>query len=475
MEHNKFMWEYIMTELEDVVGVENVDTGIADLITHGSDNFWLSIQMTSRGHVPTIPDIVVRPGSVEEVSRILVIANYYKIPVIPFGGASAGQGGMTPVKGGISLDMKRMNKVIEIDEISNTVTVEVGINFQQLEWIANERGYSLMHYPSSITCSTVGGFLAHNGIGVLSTKYGKIDDQCIWVEVVIPNGTVLQSSPVPKHSSGPYIKDIFLGSEGTFGVITRAKFKLFKIPQVRLFRAFMFKDLSSGIAAGRDMVMEFKPSILRFYDEASTSSIIHKVLGIEKTGYFMNLAVEGMEKVAQFEMDRVIEICCGNYAAEDLGNEFGEKWWKHKLTFFYPGHGFKYPQLYGTMDSCATFKNIEKVYWAMKNTVETNFPQARFIAHFSHWYEWGCIIYDRFIIDKAPEDPMEAMRLHNQIWRAGVRAALANGGVINDHHGIGLKLGNLMKEQYGPTMMVYEGLKKLFDPNGIMNPYKMGV
>ena len=475
MKCSDFMWDFIRTELEDVVGAENVDTGIADLITHSDDVYWLSVQMTSKGCAPAMPNIVVRPGSVEEVSRILVIANYYKIPVIPFGGASGSQGGIIPVKGGISLDMKRMNKVLEIDEMSRTITVEAGINFQQLEWIANERGYSLMHYPSSITCSTAGGFLAHNGIGVLSTKYGKIDDQCIWVEAVIPNGTILQSSPVPKHSSGPYLKDIFLGSEGTFGVITRATFKLFKIPDVRLFRAFLFKDLTTAIAAGRDMLAEFKPSILRLYDEGETKSIIRKIIGLEKSGFFMNLAVEGLEKIAEFEMERVVEICCGKYSAEDLGNEFGEKWWEKRVTFFYPGHIFKYPQMYGTMDSVGTYKNIGKIYWAMKNAVESNFPQARFIAHFSHWYEWGAMIYDRFIIDKAPEDPMEAMRLHNHIWRTGVRAALANGGVINDHHGVGLKLGHLMREQYGSSMMIYDGLKKLFDPNGIMNPYKMGV
>ena len=474
MKFNNFMCDFIRTELEDAVGVDNVDTGIADLITHSGDGFWLSLQETSRGRMPAMPDIVVRPGSVEEVSKVLVIANYYKIPVVPFGGASGSQGGMIPVAGGIALDMKRMNKVLEFCEQSHTVTVEVGINFQQLEWNANERGYSLMHYPSSISCSTVGGFLAHNGIGVLSTKYGKIDDQCIWVEAVIPDGTILQSSLVPKHSSGPYLKDIFLGSEGTFGVITRAKLKLFRNPQVRIFHAFLFKNLADGIAAGRDMVAEFKPSILRLYDEPETKSIIKKIIGVEKPGAFMNLAVEGLEKIAKIEMERVMEICVDQYGAEDMGQEFGEKWWKHRVTFFYPGNVFKYPQMYGTMDSVGSYKDIENIYWAMKNAVE-KFPDTRFIAHFSHWYEWGTIIYDRFIIEKAPEDPMEAMRLHNQIWRAGVRAALANGGVINDHHGIGLKLGNLMKEQYGSSMMIYNGLKKLFDPNGIMNPYKMGV
>ena len=127
------------------------------------------------------------------------------------------------------------------------------------------------------------------------------------------------------------------------------------------------------------------------------------------------------------------------------------------------------------MDTVATFSNIEKIYWAMKHAVEDNFENVRFIAHCSHWYEWGTMIYDRFIMDDPPQDPQEALRLHNQIWNAGVRAALANGGVINDHHGIGLKLSHLMKEQYGPSMQIMEGVKKALDPNGIMNPYKLGL
>ena len=113
----------------------------------------------------------------------------------------------------------------------------------------------------------------------------------------------------------------------------------------------------------------------------------------------------------------------------------------------------------------------------MKEVIETNFPQAKFIAHFSHWYEWGAMVYDRFIVNKefVPEDPHEALRLHQAVWTCGVRAALANGGVVNDHHGVGIKLGRLMKEQYGPAMQVFEGLKKQLDPNGIMNPFKLGL
>ena len=135
------------------------------------------------------------------------------------------------------------------------------------------------------------------------------------------------------------------------------------------------------------------------------------------------------------------------------------------------------PQMFGTMDTIASYDKIEKIYWEMKKAIETNFPFAKFIAHFSHWYEWGAMMYDRFIIDEehVPQDPVEAMRLHNAIWNLGIRTALKHGGVVNDHHGVGFKLGRLMKEQYGSAMQVFEGLKKTLDPNGIMNPFKLGL
>lgn len=146
-----------------------------------------------------------------------------------------------------------------------------------------------------------------------------------------------------------------------------------------------------------------------------------------------------------------------------MGSDYGKKWWDEKITFFYPGYMMDIPQMFGTMDTIAPYGKIEEIYWAMKEAIEKNFPQAKFIAHFSHWYEWGAMVYDRFIIDgkDVPQDPVEALRLHQAVWTCGVRTALAHGGVVNDHHGVGIKLGRLMKEQYGPAMQVFEGLKKI--------------
>lgn len=474
MEFRGFMKDMIRSELEDAAGAEHVSTARGEKLAYSTDYFWLSRMILDKGGEPALPDYIVRPASAEEISKILKIANYYKIPVHTWGGGSGSQGGALPMAGGIMLDVKRMNRLLDIDTVSGTITCETGMIFQTLEWYANEKGFSIMHLPSCLTCCTVGGALAHNGIGVVSTKYGKIDDQCISMEVVLPNGDIIQTMPVPKHSSGPDIRQLFLGSEGTLGVMTKARFKMVPLPQVRRHHAFLFDSITTGYNACREIAQAVKPSIMRLFDEAETVSIIRKVIGFDKKGSFMNLTVEGWDTVAAAE-ERIILDIAAKYGAEYLGSQYGEKWFENRITFFYPGHMMNNPQMFGTIDTVATYNNIEPLYWAMKHTIEDNFPGVRFISHSSHWYDWGAMNYSRFIMDQPPDDPAECIRLHNRIWNASVRTAIANGGVVNDHHGVGLKLGRLMKESYGPAMQVLEGLKKSLDPNGIMNPYKLGL
>ncbi len=473
MEFRGFMNEFIRLELEDIVGRENVSTNMGDKLAYATDYFWVPRMIIDRGGRPALPDCIVRPASAEEVSKVLKIANYYKIPVQTWGGGSGSQGGALPMAGGILLDVKRMDKLIDINTESGYITCETGMIFQTLEWYANERGYSVMHLPSCLTCCTVGGALAHNGIGILSTKYGKIDDQVLSVEVVLPNGDIINTLPVPKHSSGPNLLNLFVGSEGCLGIMTKARFKITKLPEVRRHHAFLFNDMSTGYNACREIVQTVKPSIMRLFDEAETVSIIKQVIGFEKKGSFLNLTVEGKEKIVAAEEEYIMEIA-EKYGAQYLGSEYGEKWFDNRITFFYPGITLNNPKMFGTLDTTATYDNIQNVYWAMKKAIEA-YPGVKFISHSSHWYEWGCMNYSRFIIENPPEDTEEAIRLHNSIWNDGIRAAIANGGVINDHHGVGLKLSRLMKENYGPAMQVLEGLKKELDPNGIMNPYKLGL
>lgn len=471
---NDFLFTMVLSELEDAVGRENCSTRDIDKLTHAVDYFWLSRMWADRGRRMPEADAVVSPKNAAEVSKVLKIANYYRIPVTTFGGGGGTQGGAIPVAGGIVLDTKRMDEVTDFNEKSLYIECGAGTIYKHLEWAANERGYATMHYPSSLNCSTVGGFLAHRGIGVVSTKYGKIDDMVLQMEVVLPNGDIIETSPAPKHAAGPDLNQIFIGSEGTLGVITKAQMRIYEQPESRRFRGFLFKNMTDAFRASRDLLQKFKPSVMRLYDPAETASLIKKIVGVERDGAFMNVAIEGCKALVDVE-EKLLLDTFASYGAEDLGSEYGEKWWKEKITFFYPGHMMDLPQMFGTMDTIAPYDKIEEIYWAMKEAVETNFPMARFIAHFSHWYEWGCMIYDRFIVDDVPADPHEALRLHNDIWSCGVRTAIAHGGVVNDHHGVGIKLGRLMKEQYGPAMQVFEGLKKTLDPNGIMNPFKLGL
>ena len=479
IKEDSYMYEMIRTELTDVVGNENVDTKFADKFGHSIDYYWIPEMWHDRGRPCPKPDFVVHPKTTAEVARIMKIANQYKIPVVPWGGGSGSQGGALPIYNGIVLDMKRMNRIVKIDKQALTVTAQTGIITKHLEWGCNKAGLSTMHLPASIACSTIGGFLAHRGTGVLSTKYGKIEDMVMSLEVVTPTGEIIRTLPVPRHASGPDLTMLFLGSEGTLGVITEVTLKVHPQPESRQFRAYIFKDFHTAMQAGQTLMRSrLQPCEMRLYDETETKTHVSKVFGIDlDKGAYLVFGFDGRKDIVDLQMKHAREIMEGEFKGKDLGSKGGEWWWENKYKFFYPGYMFHVPQAFGTLDTVADFSHIENVYWAMKKVVNTEFPDARFIGHFSHWYDWGCMLYARFIFpgDKVPPNAEEAAALYNAVWDKAIRAAIREGGVINEHHGVGLKLGRYMKDLYGKAMPLLEGIKQKLDPNGIMNPGKMGL
>ncbi|MGM0366908.1 MAG: FAD-binding oxidoreductase [Actinomycetota bacterium] len=474
LDRSSYMFDMVLFELRDIVGRDSVSVRDSDKLTYSVDYYWISELWHDRSDSIPTADFIVHPQNSGQVSRILVLANEYKIPVTVWGGGGGSQGGALAVFGGIIMDMKKMNRVLEIDKKSMTVEAETGILMQNLEWELEKHGLSTMHIPASIFCSTLGGFLAHRGTGVLSTKYGKMEDMVVSMEVVLPTGEIIESLPVNKTASGPDLNWIFIGSEGTLGVITRVKVTVKKMPEVRKFQAFLYEDLASGLEAGRNLMHEgIKPSVIRLYDAEETNSLLKRVMGVDREGAYLVYGIDGYKDVAELQAKHAYRIA--SKGGEDLGTETGKDWWDSRYKFFYPPYYFSIPQAFGTCDTVATYKNIEAVYWGMKNSVAEKFPQARFIGHFSHWFDWGCMLYARFIIDNPPADKHEAVDMYNDVWNTVIRAAVKEGGVLNEHHGIGLKLGRLMKEQYGPSFKIIKDLKKMLDPNHIMNPGKMGL
>jgi len=476
MTNNLFLSEMIRSELEDIVGVDFISVSESDKFVYSTDWSWMPQMWLDRGKPLATPDYIVSPGSPEEISEILEVANKYRIPVVPFGGGSGTQGGTLPLFGGILLDLKRLDKIIEIDEKSLTVQAQAGLIIAQLEWAVNEKGLMLPHYAASSNCATLGGALAPRGTGTISTKYGKAEDMVLNMQVVLPTGEIIRTPRVPQHAAGPDWWRIFLGAEGTLGVITEATMQLDYLPESRLLRAILFDDLSDALEAGRKiMTRRLNPFVIRLYDPESTRSRVKKILGYEYEGAYMVMGFDGDPDIAALEESKALEICA-KQGGRDLGREPGESWWNHRYDFYYPPINLKLPWMYGTTETITTYDKIEKLYWAVKNSVEEGFKEwdVKFIGHFSHWFHWGVMLYSRFIIEEPPEDAQEALRLHNRVWNTAMQAVIANDGMINEHHGIGLKLSRYMRRQFGDAWPLMLRLKKTLDPNGIMNPGKTG-
>jgi alkyldihydroxyacetonephosphate synthase len=473
---NNFPSEMIRSELEEIVGEHFISVKETDKLVYSTDWSWMPQMWLDRGQRLPTPDYIIHPGSAEEIAEILLIANKYRIPVVPWGGGSGTQGGALPLFGGILVDTKRMDKIIEIDEKSLTVTAQAGINGQHLEWALNEKGLTLPHYAASSNCATLGGYLAPRGTGTISTKYGKAEDMFLRMQVVLPTGEIFRTAHVPKHAAGPDWARLWLGAEGTFGIITEATMQVDYLPEARLLRAVLFDNLSNAIEAGRlIMTRRLEPFVIRLYDPESTRSQVKKVLGYEFDGAYMVIGFDGDPDIAALQEMKALEICMG-LGARDLGREPGEKWWEHRYDFYYPPKSLHLPWMYGTTETVTTYDKIEKLYWAEKKAVEEGFVDwnVKFIGHFSHWFHWGVMVYTRFIIEEPPADAQEALQLHNRLWNAAMTAVLENGGMINEHHGVGLKLGRYMRRQYADAWPFLLRLKQMIDPNGIMNPGKTG-
>lgn len=468
--------DLLLTELADVVGEDDVTTRDVDRLAYAQDYYWVTQMWADRGEEPARPDFIVYPESTLEVTRLLRIATRYRIPVIPYGGGSGTQGGVVPLYGGLVFDLKKMDRIVRIDESSLTLTAQAGVNVAVLEEELNRRGLTWAHYPASAPVATLGGCLAARGTGTISTKYGKAEDMVLAMEVVLPSGEVIRTLPTPSHACGPGLLQLFVGAEGTLGVITEATVRLDPLPPVRRFRGYLFADLPRALEAGRRiMTRRLRPCTLRLYDPPSTHHFVQRVLGLNVEGSFLITGCDGEAAMVDLEEKLIAEICL-ELGAKDAGREAGEQWWAHRYDFYYPPFAPALPKMFGTIESTTTFDRIYDLYLAKKRTIEEGFKDwgARYTAHFSHWFPWGTMVYDRFYIDQPPQDAREALLLHNRIWAAAARTNIASGGTLNDHHGIGFKLGWLMPEQYGPAWNTLTAIKEALDPLGIMNPGKLG-
>jgi alkyldihydroxyacetonephosphate synthase len=469
---------FLTYELESIVGPEYVLTDPAEMTAQSVDVWWITrFWLEGEADFPK-PFAIVFPKTKEQVSQLVRFCNQHGVPCIPRGGGAGDSGGALPITGGIVIDLKRMNRVLALNERSLTVRVQPGIIQKDLEEYLNCRGYTMNHLPASISTSALGGFISTNGTGVLSSKYGKMTDLVHQLEVVLPDGSIFKSLPVKLHSTGPDYSRLFIGAEGTLGVVVEAVCKIYPLPEKRSFRTYLLSNLSQGIEAGRlIMINGLSPSLLRLYDEKDTQNILKKQYGLETEGCVLLIGFDGLRKLVDVHEEVALEILTAA-GGNDLGEKTALTWWENRYRSYYPPNDYiYYPWMTAVLDTVAPYEHIEAIYLAMKSAVEDGFKDwgAEFHAHFSHWYDWGTSFYPSFVIQQYPQDRREAIRLYNQVIDKAVSISLSKGGVVNEHHGIGLRFGRLMTEAYGESYELARSIKKALDPNKIMNPGKLGL
>src|SRR4051794_38606929 len=230
--------------LAAVLGDDSVHTSDAQLDAYTADTYWPAIAARANGTPLGRPDVVAIPRCEEDVAAALRVAAAYNVPVVAWGGGSGTQGGAVPVHGGLVIDLRALNAIVEIDERSMTVTAQAGVNGDELERVLNERGLMFPHYPASSRWATVGGYIAARGSGVLSTRYGKIEDLVLSLRVALASGELIDTVSAPRHAVGPELTQLFIGSEGTLGIITRATLEVVPLPAERQFLTLAFPDVT---------------------------------------------------------------------------------------------------------------------------------------------------------------------------------------------------------------------------------------
>lgn len=447
---------------------------------HAHD-WWPRLLQRRRAGVdlPT-PDAVVAPADTDEVAAVVRWAHEHDVAVVPFGAGTGVCGGAAPVAGAVTVDLRRCDRIVELDEVSGTVTVEPGVVGQVLEDHVAARGWTLGHVPSSIHAATIGGLLAVRSAGQTSTLYGKLEDRVLGLTVVLGDGRVFERRAVPASSTGPDLTRLFLGGEGTTGVITRAVLRLDPRPETLVDHGWLLPDLRTGLDAVRAVVRAgVLPAVVRLYDETDTA-LVFGGQGLDvPAGCLLVTGAEGREDVARFthEVTARTLVAAG---ATDLGPGPGEHWRENRhaqsyrfADYFRPGGPLGDALMLDTMEVAGTWRVLPTLYDRVRAALLEHADLA--LAHVSHVYATGGCIY--FTFGAANDgDEARALARYDAAWAAAQRAALDAGGTCSHHHGVGLQRAPWLAEELGPVGLdLLRGVKRVADPRGVLNPGKLGL
>ena len=431
---------------------------------HGRDWWPLSIRDVSEGRVPHWPGVVVTPKTTAEVSEVVKIAAKHKISLTPQGGRSGVVGGAVAVDGAIALDLTALDKIISMDVESGLVHVEAGVFGPDLEKSVNEKGMTVGHFPQSFDLATVGGWIACRGAGQYSNRYGKIEDMVRSLTVVLANGDVVTiGGRGPRQAVGPDMLQLFVGSEGTLGIITEATLLLRKKPSYERRSAFSFDTFAQGLdACQRILQRGAKPAVLRLYDVAESK----RNFEIEECALIV--LEEGDPGLTDETMKIVDEECA---SAKKLDSSHVATWLSHRNNVSSLVPLWDAGIIVDTIEVSGPWSILKEMHESVVAALKEVPTTLAATVHQSHAYDDGACLYFTFA-GRPGGDPTNYYR---SAWDAASLAVLASGGALSHHHGIGRNRARFVQEALGSSFDLLVTMKKALDPENIMNPGALGI
>lgn len=451
------------------------------------------------GMIKIAPDCVCFPESENEVMLIVQAANEHNVIVIPFGGGSNIAGSLEPLDNErmtVSLDMRRMNQVLEIDTHSMIARIQAGALGPELEACLNQKGMTLGHFPDSFEWSSIGGWVATRSAGMKSDKYGKIEDMVIALKLITPSGKIITRT-IPKSSNGIDIRQVCAGSEGILGVITEVTMQIYPLPKKSAVYGYLFPSFSSGIQALYDCVrQDCLPAMTRLNDPTKTAlSFAFKSKGSKLSHYFAKAIKLYLSIIKKFNMNETCLLLVGfegddksfanqrkkvhsiykKWGAFGLGQKPGRSFEKGKYDFPYlRDFVMDYAITADVSETSTTWSNLENLYLktceSVTNAIAETGVKGACGCHISHTYRTGASLY--FTFAYLQKDDVIAQ--YQKVKNAAQNSFIQNGGTLSHHHAVGYEHLPWIQDEISETgVKAIQGLKLILDPNGIMNPGKI--
>ena len=460
--------QLLIDSLSRALGAENILTDSYDLDCYSGDALSPYRAFGAERSFERLADVVVRPGSATEVSTVLTLANESRTPVIPYGGGTGVMGGTVPTVGGIVLDLQRMNKIISVNPTDMTAEVEAGVVLEDLENLLFELGLMPGHDPYSVPIATVAGTISTNGVGYRAGAHGTMGDQVVALEAVLPTGQVMRTRAVPNQSSGPSLKNLFIGSEGVFGVITKACIRVFRLPESQVFQSVAFDTFEQGFNAATEMfALGVRPTLVDLTEEDD--------------GIIFHLIFEGFHEGVAANEKRALQVC-SQFGGRMLGPDPTTTYWEtrrqsaesYKVSALGKPRSVRWSRWRSRRGSDYLHLGlpISQVLEYRKRCDKIMAKAKLRVTEYAIWSRPE--MFSMLIVPETGTTANSRERLGETVQQM-LELAQDMGGVMEYCHGVGVKLNHLLAREMGVGQEVVQAIKQALDPNNIMNPGKLGL